>query len=246
MKRLIILTLTLLISGGAIAQKAKTIKVDGVKFKMIYVKEATFEMGGSILQDEQPKHPVTLDGYYIGETVVTKGLWNCIMQNDNTIREDGKTPVPPITDVSWNDCKEFINKLNQKTGLTFRLPTEAEWEYAANGGNTSHSGTYGKSNEVIAPGFLFSKTYTKEDKPNGLGIWYMLGNVWEWCEDWYGQYTYTSPKGPSSGIEHVLRGGGYYTKLSYCNSTYRASLPANEKSSDIGFRLAMTYVGKKK
>lgn len=242
MKRLIILMLTILISSVAIAQKPKTIKIDGVKFKMIYVNGATFEMGGSIYKDDKPQHNVSLNSYYIGETTVTKGLWNCIMYNDKSIKEDGKAPAEVVTNVSWNQCKEFIEKLNQKTGLTFRLPTEAEWEYAANGGNTNQTGTLGYIGKIRT---LYSKQLPKEDKPNGLGIWYMLGNVWEWCEDWYGQYT-SNPNGPSSGTEHVLRGGSFYTKASYCNSTYRASLPPFEKSEDIGFRLAMTYVGKKK
>lgn len=216
--------LTILISSVAIAQKPKTIKVDGVKFKMIYVN------GGA------------LGSYYIGETVVTKGLWDCIMNNNKNIKEDGKTPAVVVTAVSWNECKEFINKLNQKTGLIFRLPTEAEWEHAAIVGNTDRSATYGiyDNGPYFKPSALFNKSASKVEKPNGLGIWYMFGNVWEWCEDWYGQNT------SASGSEKVMRGGGYYTTLSYCNSTYRASLPANEKSSDIGFRLAMTYVGKKK
>lgn len=253
MKRLLIYMLLMLIGGSGMAQKSKTIKIDGVKFKMIYVPGGTFQMGGDGDVDEKPVHSVTINGYYIAETVVTEKLWTTVMGNNPSINPSNAKYEDkfPVTQITYTMSLYFINKLNQKTGLKFRLPTEAEWEYAAKGGNTGNAGstgpTYDKHNRgVYANGV---KKWGKDDTPNGLGIWYMKNGVWEWCSDYYGTYpsgNVTNPTGPTEGQEHVIRGGGYATPPHYCTTTYRASLDSNIAILDLGLRLAMSYEEKKK
>ena len=199
----------------------KTFTVNGVSFEMIAVKGGTFTMGATSEQgsdaesDEKPTHSVTLSDYYIGKFEVTQELWQAVMGNNPSYYKGNNLPVEQV---SWNDVQEFIKKLNQKTGANFRLPTEAEWEYAARGGNKSQGYKYSGSNTIGNVAWYTdnsgSKTHQVGTKaPNELGIYDMTGNVWEWCQDWYGSYSrdsQTNPKGASSGSSRVYRGGSWY------------------------------------
>ena len=225
--------------------EVKEYTVGGATFKMIRVEAGTFRMGStSGDSDEQPVHNVTISkDYYIGETEVTQELWMAVMgTNPSYFTSDSQLPVEKV---SWNDCQTFITKLNSLTGATFRLPTEAEWEFAARGGNKSQGYTYSGSNTIdnVAwySGNSSSKTHVVKTKsPNELGIYDMSGNVWEWCQDWYGSYSsaaVTDPQGASSGSNRVSRGGGWNSNATYCRCTYRYyNTPTNTYSS-LGLRL---------
>jgi formylglycine-generating enzyme required for sulfatase activity len=155
----------------------------------------------------------------------------------------------PVEKVSWNDCQEFIRKLNGLTGKNFRLPTEAEWEYAARGGNRSGGTEYAGSNSIGSVAWYTEnsgrKTHTVKGKsPNELGLYDMSGNVWEWCSDWYGDYdsgSQTNPKGPSIGSYRVLRGGGWYGSARYCRVSGRDCYAPSLWINFIGFRLALHH-----
>ena len=236
----------------------QTFTVGGVSFTMVYVEGGTFtmgctsEQGGDCYGDEKPSHSVTLSSYYIGETEVTQALWKAVMGSNPSSWKDDNLPVEQV---SYTDVETFITKLNRKTGRTFRMPTEAEWEYAARGGKKSRGYKYSGSNSIsdVAwyDGNSRSKTHpVRQKQPNELGIYDMSGNVWEWCDDRYGSYSsgsQTNPKGPSSGSNRVLRGGACYA---YANGewyadgrTWRVSNRSwcSTRYSDtrMGFRLAL-------
>lgn len=217
--------------------------VGGVTFRMIRVEAGTFQMGG--YSNEEPVHSVTLSAdYYIGETEVTQELWTAVMGNNPSyFTSDSRLPVECV---SWNDCQTFITKLNALTGANFRLPTEAEWEFAARGGNKSKGYTYSGSNAIGDVAWYKSnsesKTHVVKTKtPNELGIYDMSGNVWEWCSDWYGDYSsaaVTDPQGPSSGSHRVRRGGSWNLPDTYCLSAYRWSVRLSYSDEHLGLRLA--------
>lgn len=236
----------------------RTFTANGVSFTMVAVEGGTFtmgatsEQGGDADDDERPTHQVTLSSYYIGETEVTQELWEAVM-GSNPSRFKGSNR--PVESVSWNDCQEFISRLNAKTGKTFRLPTEAEWEYAARGG---HSGGYKYSGSDIiydvawfdmnssdkgssSPDYGTHPVASK--RANELGIYDISGNVWEWCSDWwYGAYSSSSqsnPTGPSSGSLRVVRGGGWDSGAGTCRVSYRSCSSADGRHSDLGLRLAL-------
>ena len=188
---------------------------------------------------------VTLSNYCISETEVTQALWNAVMDSNPSINVGDDKPVE---NVSWNDCQEFIRKLNQITGKNFRLPTEAEWEFAARGGNDGESWIYSGSNEINDVAWYVgnsnnSTSPVKRKKPNNLGLYDMSGNVYEWCNDWFGDYDYnpqTDPQGPSSGKNRVVRGGGYQNSEGQCHVTKRQQGDPEKSSSSVGFRLALS------
>jgi len=153
----------------------------------------------------------------------------------------------PVEKVSWNDCQEFIRKLNSLTGRTFRLPTEAEWEYAARGGNQSKGYKYSGSNTLSSVAWYAdnssSQTHAVKTKsPNELGLYDMSGNVYEWCSDWYGSYqssTQTNPQGPSSGSDRVLRGGSWEINARCCRVSLRNNYSPDVRYYDHGLRLVL-------
>ena len=220
-----------------------------VSFKMIRVAAGTFQMGSNTrFSNEQPFHNVTLtNDYYIGETEVTQELWEAVMGSNPSSFKDAQNPVE---NVSWDDCKTFINKLNSLAGQRFRLPTEAEWEYAARGGNKSSNYTYPGSNNLKDVAWYKdnsnSKTHSVKTKaPNELGIYDMSGNVWEWCEDWYDESYYknsptTDPTGPASDSFRVYRGGGWLNFATDCHSAYRGFGMPSGTGDSLGLRLALS------
>jgi len=221
--------------------------VNGVSFTMVDVEGDMFYMGSvSGETDERPMHVVNLHSFSIGQTEVTQELWEAVMGKNPSETQGGKHPVEMV---SWNDCQKFITKLNQLTGKNFRLPTEAEWEYAARGGNKSRNYTYSGSNTIDDVGWCYPNsdgtTHEVATKaPNELGIYDMSGNVWEWCQDFYDSNYYYSttvsnPTGPTSGPLRVYRGGSY----THYDVRSRVSTRENESAaracSYIGLRLAL-------
>ena len=223
-----------------------TYTVNGVSFTMIPIEGGTFQMGQSADGNNvTPVHSVTLSSYSIGETEVTQALWTAVMGSNPS---NWKGDNLPVEKVSWNDCQTFITKLNQLTGKTFRLPTEAEWEFAAKGGTKSKGYTYSGSNTIgdVAwynenSGYETHAVATKQ--ANELGIYDMSGNVWEWCQDWYGDYSssaQTNPTGPSSGSFRVYRGGSCGDDAWLCRLAIRYYYTPKHTFNILGFRLALS------
>ena len=222
-----------------------TFTVNGVSFFMVPVEGGTFQMGSDADSREQPVHTVTLDSYAIGQTEVTQALWTAVMGDNNPSNSIGDNL--PVEKVTWNDCQAFIMKLNQLTGKKFRLPTEAEWEYAARGGKESKGYKYSGSNNIDDVAWYRSNSNSNTHevgtkKANELGIYDMSGNVWEWCQDWFGSYTSTAqsnPTGASSGTYRIFRGGGFWFTADNCTVSYRNGDQPTNKDYRLGFRLAL-------
>ena len=217
------------------------------EIEMVWVSGGTFTMGatseqGSYAYDsEKPAHIVTLSGYYIGKYEVTQKLWKAVMGNNPSYYKGDNLPVERV---SWNDVQEFIKKLNQMTGKSYRLPTEAEWEYAARGGNNSRGYKFSGSNNIGSVAWYNGSTThpVGSKSPNELGIYDMSGNVWEWCQDWYGDYSSSSqrnPKGPASGSDRVFRGGSWSNNAGDCRVSYRFSNSPDGRFISLGFRLVL-------
>ena len=219
------------------------------EIEMVFVEGGTFMMGATAEQgtdcrdNEKPVHQVTLSDYYIGKYQVTQKQWEAVMGNNPS---DFKGDNLPVENVSWHDAQKFINRLNELTGKKYRLPTEAEWEYVARGGNESRGYKYSGSNNISDVAW-YDDNFVEETHPvgtkqaNELGIFDMSGNVWEFCNDWYDKYTNTAktnPTGPSSGSDRVNRGGSWYEKAKYMRMSFRGSLKPDSCDSNFGFRLA--------
>ena len=228
---------------------SRTFTVNGVKFTMVPVEGGTFTMGATSEQgsdaneDEKPAHEVTLSDYYIGQTEVTQALWKVVMgSNPSNFARDNL----PVESVSWNDCQVFIQKLNQLTGKQFRLPTEAEWEYAARGGRKSRGYKYAGGNNIGLVAWCGdnsgNRTHTVATKQaNELGVYDMSGNVEEWCSDWYDGYQSSSqsdPQRPSLGSCRVNRGGSCYCNAGDCRVSYRFFGIPDFRYNDLGLRLS--------
>ena len=224
--------------------------VNGVSFEMVRVEGGTFRMGATSEQedeadsDEKPVHSVTLSSYYIGKTEVTQALWQAVMGSNPS---NFKGSDLPVGSVSWDNCQEFIQKLNRLTGRNFRLPTEAEWEFACRGGNNSCGYKYSGSNNLGSVAWYDGNSGGKSHPvgtkaPNELGIFDMSGNVWEWCSDWYANYTsysQTNPTGPQSGSDRVNRGGSWSNGAGNCRSSCRGDFNPADRFITIGLRLAL-------
>ena len=230
----------------------KTFTVNGVSFTMVYVQGGTFTMGATSEQgssdpwdSEKPVHSVTLSSYMIGQTEVTQALWQAVM-GDNPSEFTGDSHRP-VECVSWEDCQTFLRKLNSLTGQKFRLPTEAEWEFAARGGVNSLGYKYSGSNNIgdVAWYDVNSDNTTHPvgtKQPNELGIYDMSGNVWEWCSDWFGSYSsssQTNPQGSSSGSDRVDRGGGWGNGAGSCRVAMRLWGSPGDRGDDLGLRLSL-------
>jgi len=237
----------------------ETIEVNGVSFKMVYVEPGTFTMGAAgddtvAYAHEKPAHEVTLTtGYYMGQTEVTRELWIAVM-GYTPDGHDGDDQLPAMS-LAWSECQTFIAKLNELTGRVFRLPTEAEWEFAARGGNKSNGYLYSGSNDVndVAWYSVNAVDVGEEDPdfgphpvaskaPNELGLYDMSGNAYEWCQDYYGYYEarpQTDPQGPTDGYRRIFRGGSWIYNAAHSRVTYRNSYPASSAFVCHGMRLAM-------
>ncbi|NOR65087.1 MAG: SUMF1/EgtB/PvdO family nonheme iron enzyme [Candidatus Scalindua sp.] len=217
---------------------------------MVFVKGGCFDMGdifGTGTSDEKPVHTVCIGDFYLGKTEVTQKQWEDVVGKNPSKFQCGDCPVEKV---SWNNVQDFIKKLNEKTGMNYRLPTEAEWEYAARSGG--HKEQWAGTNDEEEIGEYTWYGFTAEGvthavggkTPNGIGLYDMMGNVWEWCSDWYDKkyYEYSpskDPQGPSEGSNRVIRGGGWRSRDKGLRTTDRNDfIPTSKKFTDIGFRLA--------
>ena len=234
-------------SGNTITIPVK----NGISIEMVKVEAGSFNMGATPEMEnpydsEKPVHRVTLtNNYYIGKYEVTQALWQAVMgSNPSGFKGDNL----PVEEVSWNECQDFISKLNAMTGKRFRLPTEAEWEYAARDGNKSRGYQYSGSNTLgdVAwySGNSSSRTHAVGTKqPNELGIYDMAGNVWEWCQDWYGSYSsspQTNPTGAVYELYPVYRGGSWNSSARDCRTSYREYFTPVFRNIDLGLRLVLS------
>ena len=244
--------LSVSVMGTANAQDTvRTFRVGEAVFRMLPVSGGTFRMGCTSEQqscepDEYPVHEVRVKDFYLAETEVTQALWKAVM-GDNPSRFKGDSL--PVESISWNDTRDFIARLNRLTGQRFRLPTEAEWEYAARGGRKSSSTLYSGSDVLTEVAWCGENSGSRTHavgtrRPNALGLYDMTGNVWEWCSDWYRVYAdsaQANPQGPADGKYRMHRGGCWSNIESVCHISYRlykGALP--ERRYDVvGMRLAL-------
>ncbi len=221
------------------SSEKETFNVNGVSFDMVRVEGGTFEMGSDdsdAFDREKPVHSEIVKNFYIGLTEVTQELWEAVMGSNPSHLKGGNRPV---AFVSWDDCQEFCNRLSELTGRNFRLPTEAEWEYAARGGNRSRGYKYsGGDNIGSVAWYNGNSNYmthpVASKQPNELGIYDMTGNVWEWTSDLWSD-NYSSNRGDSC---RVFRGGGWFDVARLCRSAFRNSGIPDGRYGDLGLRLA--------
>ena len=226
-------------SGGGATE---TFTVNGVSFEMVRVDGGTFMMGSYTGEsDEQPVHSETVATFYIGKTEVTQALWGAVMGSNPSHFRGANLPVECV---SWDDCVEFCERLSRITGKNFRLPAEAEWEYAARGGNKSRGYTYSGSNNLQSVGWYADNSGncthpvgTKLD--NELGLYDMSGNVYEWTSDLYSSNYNSYRNGGSLGSDRVKRGGSYFYEAASCRSTYRGYDSPSDRYAFFGLRLAL-------
>ena len=239
-------------TGSTLSGNTITIPVkNGINIEMVRVEAGTFTMGATQemkdpYDDEKPTHQVTLtNDYYIGKYEVTQALWKAVMgKNPSKYKGDNL----PVERVSWEDCLIFLSKLNSITGKKFRLPTEAEWEYAARGGKKSRGYQYSGSNNISDVAWYKdnsgSKTHAVGSKQgNELGIYNMSGNVFEWCQDWLGLYDSSSqvnPTGAEGGSLRVIRGGSWFNAARHCRSSCRNSDSPDFRGNFLGLRLVLS------
>ena len=241
-------------SSSSVSFGGNTISIpvkNGISIDMVKVEAGTFMMGATSemkkpYTDEKPVHQVTLtNDYYMGKYEVTQALWQAVMGSNPS---KFKSRNLPVEQVSWDDCQEFINKLNSITGMRFRLPTEAEWEYAARGGKKSKGYQYSGSSKMSEVAWYTANSGSKthpvgKKQANELGLYDMTGNVLEWCQDWYGSYvssSQTNPTGAFSGFFRVFRGGSWYGNSGNCRSSCRDSYNPGNSNFDLGLRLVLS------
>ncbi|MEZ4776763.1 MAG: SUMF1/EgtB/PvdO family nonheme iron enzyme [Bacteroidia bacterium] len=216
------------------------------RIQMLRIEGGTFMMGSNDSDDEKPVHEVRLSPFEISKFPITQRQWEAIMGDNPSRFKD--CPDCPVESVSWNDAKKFLTKFNELTGLDFRLPTEAEWEYAARGGRLSKGFKYAGSTDPKEAGWFDKnakgKTHPVGQKiPNELGIYDMSGNVWEWCQDWYGPYAeqpQSDPTGPETGVFRVVRGGSWSSSAGSLRVSGRSLFGPDDRDINIGFRIART------
>jgi formylglycine-generating enzyme required for sulfatase activity len=220
-------------------------KFAAIEKEMVLIPAGKFKMGSPASEKgrriDETQHEVTLTKpFYMGKYEVTQEQWEGVMGNNPSSNKGAKLPV---TNLSWNDCQEFIKKLNAKTKGGYRLPTEAEWEYACRAGKTTAYSVGASLTNIDANISGSSTKAVGSYKPNAFGLYDMHGNVWEWCEDWYGNYpagTATEPKGPGTEGSRVLRGGSFGYDGSIARSSDRFNNLPSSRYVNLGFRLART------
>ncbi|MBW7960584.1 SUMF1/EgtB/PvdO family nonheme iron enzyme [Patescibacteria group bacterium] len=228
--------------------------------EVVYVEGGTFTMGcrerGSFCSDdEKPAHQVTVSSFSIGKYPVTVEEYRYYCIQTGIIMPDapswGWHDDHPMVYVNWNDTQGYVNWLSRETGKNYRLPTEAEWEFAARGGNQSRDYNYSGSNTIDEAAWYGKERAGQRThsvggkKGNELSLYDMSGNVWEWCQDWYGEDYYNNspsinPKGPSSGFSRVLRGGNWFDGTTYCLVAHRHTSHPGNRSDDRGFRIVLS------
>ena len=244
--RCVLLFLFFLLPLGMQAQTTpglRILKVKGVTYRLRFVEGGNFMMGalpGDKSADaDEVRRKVTVKSFYMGETEVTQELWEAVMPENNSKQKGAKMPVEYVT---YDQCKEFIARLNQLTGLVFRLPTEAEWEYAAKGGRKSRGYLYAGSNNPKEVAYTMENDFDDHHKPvaqlkpNELGLYDMSGNVWEFCDDWYRK----TPTSKPSNNFHTIRGGAYDCDTRYSRITNRFMYDQRRRRMEVGFRLALS------
>jgi len=218
---------------------------------MVTIPAGTFTMGcdgkrdGDCYDSEKPAHQVALSSYAISKYEVTQRQWQAVMGSNPSAFKD--CPDCPVEQVSWNDVQEFLKKLNQLSGKQYRLPTEAEWEYAARGGAKSQSYLYSGSKEAGEVAWYSDNSADKTHPVGGknaneLGLYDMSGNVWEWCADWYATYSATAsknPTGPAKGVGYVFRGGSWFGTPRGCRAVYRSTGEPTIRYFNLGLRLVL-------
>jgi formylglycine-generating enzyme len=225
-----------------------------IKPEVILVQGGTFTMGSNTgRNNEKPRHPVTLSSYNIGKYPVTVGQYSAFCRATGRPMPDapswGWNDKHPMVNVSDDDAVAYCYWLGQEYGGNWRLPTEAEWEYAARGGGKSKGYLYSGSNDPRSIGWYadtarWQTNVVGRKKTNELGIYDMSGSVWEWCSDWYSDYvssSQTNPKGPSSGTHYVVRGGSWYDDAYHCRSTYRNYMSPGYNDITTGFRVVLPH-----
>ena len=224
--------------------------------EMIPVEGGTFTMGDTEMEgdaNEQPTHQVTLKAFSIAKTETTVAQWRTFC--NATGRQLPKPPPfwewidsNPIVNINWQDAVGYCEWLSDKTGELYRLPTEAEWEYAARGGNKSKGFKYSGAQSMDAVGWFIPNSNNQTQpvclkRPNELGIYDMSGNVWEWCKDWFGPYTaeaQTNPRGPATGSLRVMRGGSWNDVITTCRVSLRSRFGPSDLIGSIGFRVVLS------
>jgi len=237
------------------AEQSRTLTADighGLKMEMVVLPGGEFTMGGDADNSERPRHQVRVSPFAIGKSPVTQAQWKAVM-GDNNNPSKHKGDNLPVENVSWHDVGKFL----KKAGQAFRLPTEAEWEYAARGWSSAEY-CFGDDKSLLAEYAWFDKNSegkthpVGEKKPNPFGLHDMHGNVWEWCSDWYGNRYYaecrqqgivTDPTGPGTGIYRVRRGGSWSNYAVDCRSASRYNDTPGDHYSDLGFRLVASVFG---
>lgn len=246
-----LLILTVPSVHGADKKAAGTVHKDkATGMELVRIEGGCYKMGdtfgdGSV--DEQPVHEVCVEGFYMGKYEVTQKQWQAVM-GDNPSAHTSCGADCPVDSVSWNDAQEFIAQLNVKSRATYRLPTEAEWEYAARSGGRQEKFPGGENPDELAWYDRTSENTTHkvgQKRPNGLGLYDLAGNVAEWCEDWYGEESYAhspkkSPRGPESGNESVLRGGAFNYGATHVRSVNRNKDKADSRAEEYGLRLVLS------
>ena len=230
----------------------KDLFVNSIGMKFVYVEPGTYTMGSPKYErgrvGSERQHQVSLtNGFYIQTTEATQKQWQAVMGINPSYFKTGGDDYP-VEHVSWNDTQDFIDLLNKREGVhKYRLPTEAEWEYVARAGSTSRF-SYGDSDSQLSEYAWFEDFSENEThqvatkKPNDWGLYDTHGNVWEWCQDWFGDYpseAVKNPKGPSLGTERVVRGGSWNTPERFCRTAFRYGITPGNRNGDMGFRLVM-------
>lgn len=246
-----------MLSPGLSATNGNLLNIDSTRgvdpgIRWVLVEGGTFRMGNDngLSPDESPEHVVTLSSFEISATETTFEQYDRFCEATHRPKPNDNgwgRGAMPVINVSWNDAFEYCRWASTVTGSTIRLPTEAEWEYAARGGRKAGKNQFSGSNDPDVVAWYSENSGGKSHpvagkKPNELGIYDMTGNVWEWCSDWYSdEYYSVSPKkdplGPAFGQHHVLRGGSWMSKAAYCHITARSSLRSDYVSVSNGFRV---------
>jgi formylglycine-generating enzyme required for sulfatase activity len=236
------------------AKKMQSASKTSIELEMVFIEGGTFSMGSNESSEEKPIHSVALSSFKMGKYEVTVAQYKAYCKDSGTQMPKapswGWKDTHPMVNINFDDANAYCNWMSEKTGKDYRLPTEAEWEFAARGGNNSNNYTYSGSNDLEQVGWSTdnsggSTQACGRKSPNELGLYDMSGNVSEWCKDWYDPSYYSNspssnPRGPSYGFERVLRGCSWYYLYSNCRVAYRYNYPPSYRFDHCGFRVVLS------